>query len=191
MGNIIAKCCTDSNEAKKPGIVEPSLPTNDILNNIDPSLPNQTNHQPPSDETWRRDQEKAAIAHDAKSTFKRDSVPLTQRYHYDQRTAQNFVQQLLRGGNPLINAENVDIRVCGTVPQTSVQNSKDVASILSQDVDFSEGLRRIMEGRMVDGGNDRINYYLEDVTESYLARILPTKEGLSQGTLPIVQKLPG
>ena len=190
MGNIIQNCCSEAEEGEKKGLLlEP--PTTNPISDIDTSLPNHTNPQPPSDEIRRIDQEKAAIARDAKSIFKRDSAPLTRRCHYDHRTAQNFVQLLLRDGNPLLNAESVNTRICGTVPQTSVQNSKEVASVLSKDVDFSEGLRRIMEGRMVDGGNDRIDYYLEDVTESYLARTLPTQEGLSQGTLPIVQKLPG
>ena len=192
MGNILQTCCSDSKEAKKPGLIDPPLQTEE-RQDIDPSLQKQTGspHPPSSDETWRRNQEKAAIAQDAKLTFKRDSAPLTRRYHYDQRTAQNFVQQLLRGGNPLISAEIADIRICGTVPKTSVKNSTEVASVLSQDIDFSEGLRTKVDGRMLDGGNDRINYYLEDITESYLAKNLPTKEGLSQGTLPIVQKLPG
>ena len=76
--------------------------------------------------------------------------------------------------------------VQGRIPNSCVADGMNAVEVLSQRID----LREALAGSGNSGVGNDIDFFLEDVAESFLASVLSTKGRLFQGLAPIVENLP-
>lgn len=123
--------------------------------------------------------------------------------YYDPAYAAEAAQAILRtaahtGGlvfsNDMATHAAMNVSIMGALPQSSVSSqstrkkSKDIIDMLGKGI--WDGVRLGTRGRLAGCGGEDPEYYLDDLAEEILEKMVPTKTSLFGGCPPIVENLP-
>lgn len=121
--------------------------------------------------------------------------------YYDPAYAAAAAQAILRsaahtGGlvfsNDMATHAAMNVSIMGTLPKPSMTqsltNSKDVIDMLGKGM--WDGVKLGSRGRLAGCGGEDPEYYLDDLAEAILEKMVPTKTALFGGCPPIVENLP-